>query len=206
MSFYDPKRSCSLQSYFKIHSEERLSKTPDVKEIDVSSFAKAIERLLYAKASQDNNPLVLENLDERIHTLMKAIRKRRVRKQGGHRNRMETLVHILGQDLSRNICKVVTEVKLLRLQRAATACGACMRNGTCSMAPREGIADLPPLMPEPVQRLFFNTRLIEATEKTPVSQLKNQDWDTMLQEARNNIDEYHVWTKAQRKSNSPPAA
>jgi hypothetical protein len=54
-------------------------------------------------------------------------------------------------------------------------------------------------MPPAVRNLFFSTQLIVATENIPLNRIELEKWDTMIEQARGNIEAFQKWSGLQTK-------
>lgn len=50
------------------------------------------------------------------------------------------------------------------------------------------------VMPSEVRNLFFETKLIDAAENTPLDKISSLDWDVLVANAQANIKAFHEWS------------
>jgi hypothetical protein len=129
-----------------------------------------------------------EALNYSLQQLASALRARIVRKEAMARNdpRELELMTVLGSSRYGEAKCLVRRIKMLQLSRGASACTGW---GPCSTQ-----RSLPTVIPSPASQLFFYTQLPRVMESTPPGSFADQDWETLMNQAKDDIREYMEWT------------
>jgi len=175
-----------------VYSEIRLSQKIKQEDYPLSQLAQAFEERLYKTTPSFREHTDSKTLSSRIRLVTVALLRRRAKKN--HKlTRGHVLKQVLGEERCLEAAELVQEVKLLRLQRLARDCPKC-KDEACSISNGKN----PPFEPQesipvPIRSLFFNTALVQAFETTPTERIPQLDWDTMMEEARLNVQTYEEW-------------
>ena len=103
------------------------------------------------------------------------------------------LKKVLGEERCLEAAELVQEVKLLRLKRLARNCPGYKGKPGCISDGKNPPLEKQESVPAPMRSLFFNTALVQAFETTPTERIPQLDWDTMMEEARLNVQTYEEW-------------
>lgn len=168
------------------HSEERL----DQNETKRKCLAQKLEALLFHNAPSFEVYADTDTLDSRIRLAAIAlVSRQRLRKAHEKKDRRQALIKALGNEKYQEVCDTVKQVQDLRLRGAAS----CRCTTTCCRKPIKPIPGQR-VMPSAVRNLFFETKLIDATENTPVDKISSLDWEGMMAEAERNMKAFREWS------------
>lgn len=108
---------------------------------------------------------------------------RRRKGRSAKRQRGEILLRILGRSRYSKVRDLVKNVRYTKIKKVASL--KC-KGEVCG---KTFDSNLPPV----VRRLYFETRLVQAFEKYPTERLRNLDWDLLVTEAEQNLEEFLLW-------------
>jgi len=182
----------------RLHSG-RASNVARVK--DMTAFARATERTLFATASSVEEHCNIKSLDDRLFTLFAALMNRRHRKLEREQNRQLFLRNLIGKEKLNELLATANEIRTLRFSLVSAGCNSSARaNGTCHTS------HFPKTMPDVVKNIFFRNRLVLALDQEPMDRLSTLDWEDLLLEAKSHIQEYLAWSQHPREQETSSQA
>uniref|UniRef100_A0A7S3LGI2 Uncharacterized protein n=1 Tax=Amphora coffeiformis TaxID=265554 RepID=A0A7S3LGI2_9STRA len=133
-----------------------------------------------------------QHMNERLRSLVEALKQRRNKKVGSCSNREGFLRKILGPEKHVRVRRLAEQIKLARLQKVGEGCAQCrmLENGTMVCPRPEGPSKS---FPRPVQRLFFKVDLMHALEFRSIQTWQETNWDGLIAEAEEILREYQDW-------------
>ena len=184
--------------------ESKLSKTNGQRDAPtecITSIAKALEEKLYSTSKSNQTYCDMSTLDERIRVLVTAQLQRRLLKKC-RENRTQQLKEIVGLPRYKIVYDLVQDIKIQKNEKVASM--ECLGGGSSTLY--NNMNDpTPPMtaktcsrpfketLPLPVRKLFFETKLVEVFEKSPISSAKLVNWDELIHEAKTNLEKYLEW-------------
>lgn len=151
---------------------------------DTEAAAKVLEEMLFRSANTFSAYQDMSTLESRIRIVVTVkLQRRMMQAKRNITARQQALQKCLQEANYSKAANLVQEIQLAKNKKVATmkcSGGQCSRGGPSF---KENF-------PLAVRNLFFNTALIDAFEKAPVQRLSSLDWDTLIQVAEKNLDEY----------------
>lgn len=154
------------------------------------------------KASQPPQQDDDDDMNQRLQTLVQTLQRRRQRRRAAQQQntvqtrRQQVLVHILGPAQHAKIKRLVQQIKLARLEKAAENCAQCRRleDGTlvCPSTPTMA-NNHTGKFPAAVHGLFFKVNLLHALEFTSLQTWRNTNWEELVHEAEDILRNYQRW-------------
>jgi hypothetical protein len=131
-------------------------------------------------------------VDEGLKRVIAAMLNRKAR-QILPAYRSASLRQALG-DRFEEVMSLANEINLARLDLVKRGCSnvVCLARLQCgddSCSPRLGGDSIP----TPVRRLFFLNRLCRIVKELPVFKFNEQDWESLIVEARSDLRGYRMW-------------
>lgn len=154
------------------------------------SLAQILEKNLYNNAHHFEEYADVSTLNERIRLAALAFVSRRHLKKDQKSNRHQILLKALGEKKYQEVCGLVKSIQDLRVQGAQSLL-CTTRCETKLVIPGQRT------MPSAVRNLFFDTKIVKATEKTPLDQIELEKWDALIEQARANIEAFQEWSGLQ---------
>lgn len=174
--------------------EKKLQNTMTDEDFPLSTLADALEKHLHKIAPTFREYTDSKTLNSRLRLVTVALLRRR-RKEQQRTSRLDVLIQVIGEEQYREAAQLVSQVKLLRLQRLARDFPRCAKDGTCEIS--GGSFNTPfeaqDKVPEPVRLLFFRTQLVQSFENAPSERIPVIRWNDLLEEARSNMERYREW-------------
>lgn len=172
--------------------EKKLAQTIKQEDSPLPKLAEALEQHLYKTAPSFREHADSKTLGSRIRLVTVALLQRRAKKNQ-KLTRGDVLKQVLGKERCLEAAELVQEVKMMRLQRLSRDCPNC-NDGSFSISDGNNpIFEAQESVPVPVRSLFFNTALVQAFETTPPERIPQLEWETMMDEARLNVQNYKMW-------------
>jgi hypothetical protein len=183
--FYRPPH-LTFFSAFSTLSENRLGNDAGCRK----SLAQILEKNLYNNARYFEEYADVSTLHERIRLAALAFVSRRHLKKVQKRSRRRILHKVLGEQKYQEVCDLLKSIQDLRAQGAQSfRCTTCCE--TKLVIPGQQT------MPSAVRNLFFNTKIVVATENAPLHQIELKKWDALIEQARANIEAFQEWSGLQ---------
>jgi hypothetical protein len=101
---------------------------------------------------------------------------------------------VLGSERFKEVTAIVRTIKCLQLSKIASA-----RADPSHCSPQRS---LPTVIPSPSNQLFFHNQLVEVVEHTPIEALADQDWDSLIDQAKEDLHEYREWSEGEPEKQS----
>jgi hypothetical protein len=180
------------ESFGPLHSEKMLSQKMKEETSPLPKLAEALEQHLYKTAPSFREYADCQTLNSRIRFVTVALLRRRAKKNQ-NLTRGDVLKQILGKERCLEATKLVQDVKMMRLGRLAICCPKYKAGLRSISGGKNDSFEAQEAIPVPVRSLFFNTALVQAFETTPVERIPLINWDTMMEEARFNVQNYNEW-------------
>jgi hypothetical protein len=164
----------------------------DQSSITIRNVATHLEANLFQSAPSFRHYIDASTFKSRLLLASLTLLRRRMAK-AKRLVRHKTLVQVLGNEKFDVVCRIVQDVKDIKIQ--AFLKGSISRNLNAGNKKEENF----PLlyhhggMPPPVKALFFRTPLISSFELSPTVAIPNLDWDLMIDQANYNITAYKHW-------------
>jgi hypothetical protein len=156
------------------------------------ALAQLLEKNLFNNAHHFEQYADVSTLDSRIRLAALACLSRCRVKKIQKRSRRQTLYKTLGEAKYQEVCDLVNAIQDLRAQLAESL--------RCKTRCETRLVILgQQAMPPAVRNLFFSTQLIVATENIPLNRIELEKWDTMIEQARGNIEAFQKWSGLQTK-------
>ena len=128
----------------------------------------------------------------KLQSLVGALKLRRQKRAGIVSTQEEFLRRILGPQKYIKVRRLVEEIKIERLRKVGENCVQCRRqaNGTL-VCPSNATPSK--TFPPAVKRLFFRVELMHALEFRSLQMWKETDWDSLIVEAEEILNDYRTW-------------
>mmetsp|Transcript_2125 Transcript_2125/g.2976 ORF Transcript_2125/g.2976 Transcript_2125/m.2976 type:complete len:298 (-) Transcript_2125:190-1083(-) len=174
-------------------NRQQNNESDDNSKLQTQKLAVSLERHMYRTAPTWDYYADMTTFETRLRFITCRVMKRRERKKQGDTPRLEVLQNVLGFGKYQEATNLVNEVRAIRFKRACFGCqgSACVLQNPTNLKAIPGNQE----MPVAIRALFFDLKLVDAYEKANVDTLSKLDWDSMIQAAQNNIQEYKAWQK-----------
>lgn len=172
--------------------------------MDTLELAKALENHLYKRSPTFKAYADKSTLNTRLRVVTSAVLKRRLSKKSKSQTRTKMMgsrpiaIKKMVGDATKyaKICHLANQVRSLRLQHCAKACGSC-QVGVCSInRNQEHLIQAGTKVPTAVRELFFDTPLLVALEKTPLNLIPELDWDEVMKSTTLIMNAYQEWSSS----------
>ena len=197
-----------MQSHQAVNADEKFQSS-------ASRLAKTLETLLFSRSKSAEDYTNPEQMNKSLQSLVETLKNRRQKAKdssvlsagmvplslsGTTRMRQEFLRKILGQEKHGQIKRLVQEIKLARLEMVGERCTQCRRqeDGTMVCPMPSTTSSSSNSFPPAVKRLFFKVDLIHALEFQSLQTWRSTDWEVLLIEAQEILDNYREWRKLGR--------
>lgn len=150
------------------------------------ALAQLLEKNLFNNAHDFEQYADVSTLDSRIRLAALACLSRCRVKKIQKRSRRQTLYKTLGEAKYQEVCDLVEAIQDLRAQVAESL--------RCNRCKTRLVILGQQAMPPAVRNFFFSTQLVVATENTPLDRIEPEKWDTMIEQARGNIEAFQEWS------------
>jgi hypothetical protein len=130
-----------------------------------------------------------DGLNHALKQLSAVLRGRIARREDQRRHdaRRFQLRSVLGSERFKEVTEIVRSIKCLQLSKTACACPSPVQSSPhCSV---------PTVIPCPANQLLFHNQLVEVFAHTPVEALADQDWDRLIDQAKEELQEYREWSE-----------
>eukprot|EP00977_Amphora_coffeiformis_P019030 scaffold6860_cov162-Amphora_coffeaeformis.AAC.8 len=181
----DPYLACLEKLLRSCASDERIKAS-------APRLAESLASIVLTHSNSIDEHTSPQHMNERLRSLVEALKQRRNKKVGSCSNREGFLRKILGPEKHVRVRRLAEQIKLARLQKVGEGCAQCrmLENGTMVCPRPEGPSKS---FPRPVQRLFFKVDLMHALEFRSIQTWQETNWDGLIAEAEEILREYQDW-------------
>jgi hypothetical protein len=175
-----------------------------------------LERILWKQSKHDVDVYSdMSTMQSRLQSLMVLLSIQRSKKQNtvsssstsslssssSMKRRTTTLITLMGRQRYEKAKMLVGVIKQSKLEYMAKHTKNCCSNSKtcCSRPGSPPPPTLPSLLPRPVKKLYFSTRLVPVFEKVPIDRLANVEWERLLEEAQQNLEAFQGWNDQHTK-------
>ena len=131
----------------------------------------------------------------KLQSLVEALKLRRQKRAGIVSSQDEFLRRLLGPQKYIKVRRLVEEIKLERFRKVGENCAQCRRqaNGTLLCRSNATTTTHSKAFSPAVKRLFFRVELMHALEFRSLQMWKETDWDSLIVEAEEILNDYRTW-------------
>ena len=146
--------------------------------------------------------------DMTMRKLESAIQKRRNSKAAApQQSRRQELIQAVGAQRAQQIIALIREIRVLRLRRKDLLGARALESrqpmmcgiGGCSanVYTLKSTSSNGKLAKE-VRDIFFNTAIVDALEKAPLSTFEKAPWDLMYEQGQRHVQAYRAWLQEEQ--------
>lgn len=146
--------------------------------------------------------------DMTIRNLQSVIEKRR-KKAVPQQSRRQHLIQAVGTKRAQQIIALIREIRVLRLRRKDLLGGQALESRQTMMCGPGGCSahvytlktnSSSGRLAKEVRDIFFNTAIVDALEKPPLSSFEKAPWDLLYEQGQRHVRAYRSWLQEQKGS------